>query len=214
MSTEEKIKEQIDKLLQFKYGATKTKASDIIAWANNILSIFKLILVKNDSRIQSLDIALNKYLTGGHIYHGTESGQLYGIFLGFLTALASDYKGGFLTDLRLEIWSEVECDFLSQADRLLKEQFKDPAAMIIGAVLEDSLKQLCKKYSVPEGSSIESMNAPLKQAGAYTLTVQKQVTGWADIRNNADHARFNQYELPQVKLMYQGVTDFIAKYLT
>ena len=66
---------------------------------------------------------------------------------------------------------------------------------------------------VKEGQNIESMNIPLRLADVYNLTVQKQVTAWAGIRNDADHARLKDYELSQVKLMRQGITDFIAKHL-
>jgi len=211
--TEDQIIEQIEKLLKFKLDKNKTRPADLIAWSNNVLNIFKLILPKDDKQIQSLETSLNKYLSSGRIHYGFDKDDLYSVFLGYLKALNSDLKKGFLTNLRINARSEVECDFLSQADRLLKEKLKDPAAMVIGAVLEDALRQLCKKHDISEGQKIEAMNSPLRKAGAYTLAVQKQITAWADIRNNADHARFDQYDIAEVKLMYQGVTDFVAKYL-
>lgn len=85
-----------------------------------------------------------------------------------------------------------EADFLQQADRL-GERLKDPAAMLIGAVLEDALRQLCRKHGIPEGDSIEAMNEPLRKASTYGLPQKQQVTAWATIRNKADHARFNEY---------------------
>jgi hypothetical protein len=56
------------------------------------------------------------------------------------------------------------------------------------------------------------MNADLAKASAYNLTVQKQVTAWAGIRNDAAHANYSNYDAQQVKLMIQGVRDFVAKY--
>jgi len=211
--TEEQIIGQIKKLLNFEFSMDKTKTDDFIAWANNVLSVFKLTLAKDDTRIQSLETAFRNYLESGKTQYGFDKNDLYNTFNGFLKGFDSDYREGFLTDLRLEIRSEVEHDFLSQAKHLLDEGLKDSPAMIIGAVLEDTLRQLCKKHKVEEGSNIESMNVPLRKAGAYRLPIQQQVTAWGAIRNSSDHARFDQYDISQVKLMHQGVTDFIAKHL-
>ena len=34
--------------------------------------------------------------------------------------------------------------------------------MLVGAVLQDQLRQLCRKHNVPEGDKIEAMNARLR----------------------------------------------------
>lgn len=209
--TEAQIISQMENLIKF--DTSKTSSEDLITWANNILNLFKLFLPPKCSQIQTLENSLNEFLTGG-LYYGNRQEKLFIIFKGILRAVSSDYKKGFVKDLRTEIRAEVETDFLSQAGRLLEEKLKDPAAMLIGAVLEDTLRQLCKKHGVPEGANIESMNAPLKKAGVYGLPVQQQVTAWAAIRNKADHARFDGYDLQQVKLMHQGVGGFIAKFIS
>jgi len=210
--TEEEIISQMERLLDFKLGREKSH-DDLIAWANNVISVFKLLMPTNSSQIQILERSLNNYLLGG-IYNTTATSNLIATFNGFLKGTLSDFKIGFLKDLRAEIRVEVDTNFLSQANRLLNENLKDPAAMLIGAVLEDTLRQLCQKHGVSEGANIESMNAPLRTAGAYGLPVQQQVTAWAAIRNKADHGRFDEYDLGQVKLMHQGVLDFVARHLT
>jgi len=210
--TEEEIISRMEMLLDFEYGKGNTQ-QDLIAWANNVLSAFKIFLPMNSTPVRLLERSLDNYLRQG-IYDVTATGNFNVIVRGLLKGISLDYKAGFLKDLRSEIRTEVETDFLSQANRLLDDKYKDSSAMIIGAVLEDTLRQLCQKHGVPEGSNIESMNIPLKKANVYSLTVQKQVTAWAGIRNDADHARFNNYDLSQVKLMHQGVLDFVAKHLT
>jgi len=212
--TEKQIILRMEKLMRFEFTMEKTTATELIAWTNNVLNLLKTILPSNSSQIQKLEVLLHNYLLSEKISNGFVKGNLYSKFIGFLMAIFSDYNEGFLKDLRIEIRAEVEIDFLSQAGSLFEEKLKDPAAMLIGAVLEDVLRQLCKKYGVQEGPNIESMNAPLKKAGAYGLPEQQQITAWAAIRNKADHAHFNEYDLAQVKLMHQGVTDFIAKYLS
>jgi hypothetical protein len=127
--------------------------------------------------------------------------------------LQNDIESGFLPDLATKIRGEVEGDFLAQAQRLLEQRQKDPAAMLVGAVLEDSLRQLCRRHDVAEGDSIEAMNTPLRKAGVYGAPQQQAVTAWAVIRNRADHGRFTEYTEPEVRLMHQGVAGFVATHL-
>jgi hypothetical protein len=132
---------------------------------------------------------------------------------GIATGLVGDLEAGLIPDLEIRIRGDVEGDLLAQAHRLLEEHLKDPSAMLIGAVLEDALRQLCRKHAVAEGDSIEAMNEPLRKAGVYGLPQKQQVTAWAAIRNKADHGRFNEYAEAEVRLMHQGVAGFIAGHL-
>lgn len=103
---------------------------------------------------------------------------------------------------------------LAQAHRLLEDDdLKDPAAMLIGAVLEDGLRQLCRKQGIAEANNIETMNESLRQAGAYALPQRQQVTAWGAIRNRAAHGRFDDYDAADVRRMHEGVAGFLAKHL-
>ena len=211
--TEKQIISKMKKLMKLDYESEKPKVEDLITWANNTLHLIKLFLPSNSIQIQTLEKSLNEFLTY-EVYYADRQNKMFVTFKGVLSAIYSDYNEGFLKDLRTEIRAEADADFLSQAHRLLEEKLKDSAAMLTGAVLEDALRQLCIKYGVKEGSNIESMNVPLRKAGAYGLPAQQQVTAWAAIRNKADHARFKEYDIKEARLMHQGVNDFVAKHLT
>ena len=212
LPTEKQIISRMKKLLDFKSDKTTAFHTELISWCNSIINVLKIFLPSNSLQVRNLEEILKIYLSD-NIYDVTKTTNLYTKFHGILLSTYNDYKKGFIIDLRSEIRAEVDTAFLSQAKRLLDEKLKDSAAMLIGAVLEDTLRQLCHKHGVKEGQNIESMNIPLRLADVYNLTVQKQVTAWAGIRNDADHARLKDYELNQVKLMHQGITDFIAKHL-
>lgn len=85
--------------------------------------------------------------------------------------------------------------------------------MLVGAVLEDALRQLCRKHGVPEGRGIEAMNEPLRKAGVLSLPQKQQVTAWAALRNKADHGHFGDYTEAEIRLMHQGVVGFVATFL-
>ncbi len=213
MLNEEQIVSKMEELSKFKYDMGEVSNVELLAWANSILNTFKLILPTNSYQIQNLEKVISEYLAIDY-YKPFQRLDFREKCSGILLATYRDYKEGFLIDLRTEIRAEADADFLSQANRLLKEKLKNPAAMLTGAVLEDALRQLCIKFEVKEGSNIESMNVPLRKAGAYGLPAQQQVTAWAAIRNKADHARFEEYDIKEVRLMHQGVNDFIVKHLT
>jgi len=94
--------------------------------------------------------------------------------IGIAAGLVSDIEVDSYRISKQKIRSEVEGDFLGQAQRLLDENLKDAAAMVIGAVLEDALRQLCRKHGLPEGDGIEAMNEPLRKAGVYGLPQRQQ----------------------------------------
>ena len=110
------------------------------------------------------------------------------------------------------------------AEHLLEENYKDPAAVIIGSVLEENLRELCNRNNIaitttdPKTGKVkpnkaETMNVDLCKNGVYNILVQKSVTAWLDLRNNAAHGKYGEYDLTQVKNLLQSVRDFIIKYL-
>ena len=209
----DKIEQRLEELTR--RGAGRWSGySDMIAWAGNILRIVEILKGKDAPATKTLQNIYDDFSTYRGKHGQVRSDHFIDSFRGTLAAVKSDYEAGLLVDIRAEIRSEVHGDFFGQAQSLLEQGLKDPAAMLIGAVLEDALRQLCQKHNIPEGRSIERMNVPLRQARAYGLPQQQQITAWAAIRNNADHGRFEEYSVEEVRLMSQGVTDFIVKYLT
>lgn len=66
-----------------------------------------------------------------------------------LQAASKDYESGLLFDVRSLVAAELFVDFLDQAKHLLENGFHVPAASLAGAVLEDGLRRLCAKNSIP-----------------------------------------------------------------
>ena len=90
-----------------------------------------------------------------------------------------------------------------------------PAASLTGAVLEDALRKICDTESIlhPTSTKIDALNANLAKAGAYSKLVQKQITVYANIRNNADHGHFDQFKQIDVEAMIKWVRAFASEHL-
>jgi len=162
------------------------------------------------------DHALTKTLRqaiDAHAMNKINNHMLFSTVHGIAQGLLSDMEAGLVPDLRSRIRSEVEGDFLEQAQRLLDENRKDPAAMLVGAVLEDALRQLCRKHGLAEANSIDPMNTALRKADVYSEPRRAAVAAWAAVRNKAAHGRFTDYTDTEVRQMHQGVADFVATFL-
>lgn len=140
---------------------------------------------------------------------------------GALTALRHAIGSGYLVSVQELIHADVFADFLEMAQYLLSEGYKDSAAVLIGGVLEEHLRKLCVKHSIPietESSrgvypkKADTMNADLAREGVYSKLDQKSVTAWLDLRNKAAHGHYDEYTHQQVELLLQSVRDFLVRY--
>lgn len=163
---------------------------------------------------------------GDHIYT-TEITSVLGAVnglddaLGMLEALKKDLQAGYLTTMRELIHADLFGDFLEMAEHLLREGYQDPAAVLVGGVLEQHLRQLCTKHLVPveidngngpRPKKADQMNSDLARQRCYSGLEQKQVTFWLDLRNKAAHGKYGEYSTEQVSLMLQGVQGFVARF--
>jgi len=146
--------------------------------------------------------------------------------LGILHGLADDYKIGFLEPVIRRLEAEIVGDYLGQAELLLKEgqpgKFDHvPAAVLLGAVLEQSLRTLCMRQipalpimkSTGEKIMLNGLIDDLKKAGVYNELKAKQLRAWADVRNAAAHGEFTKFTRADVGGMQQGLSNFLADYL-
>jgi hypothetical protein len=138
-----------------------------------------------------------------------------------LEALDQDIEAGYLATFQELVHADIFGDFLEMAEYLLSEGFKDPAAVLVGGVLEQHLRQLCSKHLVPveidtgngpRPKKADQMNSDLAKQKNYSVLEQKQVTAWLDLRNKAAHGKYAEYSADHVSLMLQGVRSFVARY--
>lgn len=140
--------------------------------------------------------------------------------MAILFAMRDEVAGGWLASVKSLVAAEIFSDFLEMATHLLSAGYKDAAAIMIGSVLEEHLRQLAAGAGIPvereiDGSLVakkaDLLNSELAKADVYSKLDQKTVTAWLDLRNKAAHGKYSEYEKGQVDLMSQSVTDFMAR---
>ena len=136
--------------------------------------------------------------------------------LGVVRALRDGVEGGYLQKVETLVSAEVFDNLLDMAEHLLDSEYKDPAASLAGAVLEDSLRRICRNndITVKNDDNIGSLNQKLFQKTVYGKPQMKQVVHWQSIRDSADHGKFEEYNAETVKNMLEGVRNFLASQLS
>lgn len=135
--------------------------------------------------------------------------------LGVLRAALEDVEHGYMDTIQQMAAAEVFTDLIEQAEHLLETGYKDPAASLVGAVLENGLRSLAARngIAVSERDNLSALNNKLGEKGIYDRLRQKQVAVWTEVRDNADHGHFERVTEGDVADLIKGVRGFLADYL-
>jgi hypothetical protein len=128
-------------------------------------------------------------------------------------AAKEDYEGGYLTSVKNLVQAEVFDSELEQAAELFEAGYATAAAVIAGAVLETTLRNLCDANSIAHGK-LDKMNADLAKAGVHNALVQKNITALAATRNSAAHGKTGEFSKDDVKHMIAEVNRYVSNSLS
>jgi len=213
-----KLKERLDQLIELGERVLSTRhppppgiiSEDYVnddpfyQWKAGSLSFLNNVFGENSTHFQGFQESC-KYAS----YSEALKGQ------SILKAAKEDLEGGYLKKLDTLVSADIFTDFLEMAEHLVEQGYKDPAASLIGGVLENGLKRIARNHNITVKSNedIGALNSKLAAAQIYNRLMQKRVQVWNDIRNNADHGNFSEYTLDLVEEMLRGVRDFLGQNL-
>lgn len=142
------------------------------------------------------------------------------VLFGIIKGTYSDYQLGLLSNVRNLLRAEIFGDFLEMGEYLLKEGYKDAAAVIIGSVLEDALRKIADNNGIAiekdDGNlkTLDPLNTDIYKENIYDKLILKQVTTWGDLRNSAAHGHYDNYDEKQVHMMLEFVEKFCSEYIS
>ncbi|WP_405954309.1 hypothetical protein [Streptomyces phaeochromogenes] len=179
----------------------------------------KLLVSRFESAIDRLAVPGSSYVKQLDIHReekrtAVKIRAVYSIALG----LRDDLNAGWNDSFVEMVHADTHSDYLEMAETLLGSEYKDAAAVIAGTALEVHVRALCAKnrigVTLPSGASMraDGMNIELKKASVYSETQRKQVSAWMGLRNSAAHGDYEEYDKQQVRLLVDGVRDFMLKY--
>ena len=178
-------------------------------WRTSSLAFLKWVFGLDGIHYRDFEERCKSLDKGWSQYNDAERG------LAILRAAKEYIEGGYLQEMETLVSASVFSDFLEMAEYLHDNGYKDPSASLGGAVLEDGLRRICinNGITLKTREDISSLNQKLAQNQVYNQLQQKQIQVWNDIRNNADHGNFKEYNADHVKDMLNGVRKFLTEYL-
>jgi len=217
MNVDKKIIDRLDELIELGKRVLSTRrspspghiTSDFVdvqlanQWLTSCLNLLSRVFGEASAHYQSLSKHFSSYLKFPDV------DQAFGVLL----AAKDDYEKGSLFEVKVLIEAELFDDFLEQAENLLRSGYHQPAAVIAGSVLEDGLRKLCEKQGItlPDKPKLDWMNSELAKRGVYNKLTQKKIISLADIRNNAAHGKWNEFQKSDVEEMLRSVRDFMER---
>lgn len=227
MLNKQKYLDKIDELIQLAESVTNDKYGDELPYNINP-SISSEFL--SSSKTFLVSIYGDKSPFYNSFIHATNSGykRSFRAGIGILNGVRKHIEQDWLESTRNKISAEIFDDYLEMGAHLNGQGFYIAAAVIAGTTLEERIRQLCLKFSLPieatkssgkvEPLSVETMNGSLKPHYADGIGDVKLVTQYYDMRNNAAHGKWNDdtptqktNRISQVDLMIQTIRLFIKK---
>lgn len=147
-----------------------------------------------------------------------EPRQRQDALIAIVMGLRDDMKAGYTQTFTEMVHADTYDNLLDQADGLLKERYKDAAAVIGGAALETHLRYLCEKHQIPtrkgngDPKTGTPLNDDLKAKGVYVELQRSAVDALLKIRNASAHGRTTEYDLSQVTGMLRDVRAFMLRF--
>jgi hypothetical protein len=205
MFWQEETLKRLDDLIEqgkgLRYG-TDDYYGQFIGWSTQAKSLLQSLL-------DSTDPYVSEFTKNSDYQGGTKAP------VEILTRLRSDVANGYLRTTANLISAEVFGDFLEMAQHLLDEGYKDPAASLTGAVLEDGLRRIARNndITVTDRDDLASLKDKCVGKRIFNNLVRQQITAWTTLRNSADHGKFTEYTAQQVGSMIADVRAFLSKHL-
>lgn len=133
---------------------------------------------------------------------------------GMLKSVRAEAQAGLLAKLEYQVFATAFDDFLDHADSFHKSGKTREAAILVSAVLEDTIKRIAAKNDIePAGLSLEPLVDQLTQALVFTATKSKRIKFYAGVRNTALHAEWDKLDIKDVGQVIEGVRELLDGYL-
>lgn len=125
-------------------------------------------------------------------------------------AAKDDFEGGYVFNVELRVSGEVFGDFVVLARQALAEGYKDVAAVLASAALEDALKRYAaaNELDVNEKTLQEVVSA-LKSSGLVSGAQKTLLDAMPRLRNLAMHAEWSKISEPDVNSVIGFVEQFL-----
>lgn len=220
-----KVLNRIDRVLEYANETIKHITEQIDNYKNDLVAESYLtgqldvsLILRLKQTIKDIAPKNSEYwLYANSIKEPYLSSMIYKLS-GILYSLRDDYANDFLNSFNEMIDADIFTDILEQAEYLLKQGYFRASAVVAGVALESHLRKLAEKNQIPITSDngkyvkADSLNGDLLKNQIIDKTMNKSITSWLGLRNDAAHPDAKQIDEGMIELMIAGIKVFIEKY--
>ena len=173
-------------------------------WSTSAISLIRGVFGKDSPHYEHFEQRYQKC-----VGYTDEVDALKGIF----RAAKADFDGGYLFTVQASISGEIFGDFIGLAKSALRENYKDVAAVLACAALEDALKRFAEANGLSVGDKVlqEVVNA-LKARGLVTGAQKSLLDSMPKIRDYAMHANWEKITAQDVGSVIGFVEQFLLSH--
>ncbi|MGD0074754.1 MAG: hypothetical protein ABSD31_10495 [Candidatus Binataceae bacterium] len=130
--------------------------------------------------------------------------------LGILKSAAAEWAAGLIGTLEFHFIGLAFEDFLRLAAEHNENGKKEVAAVLASAVLEDTVKRLCRKHNVEfEDKSLDTLISALKTMQILGKVKAERLRSHAKLRNQAFHAEWDAFDQRDLRQMIEDVQELV-----
>lgn len=137
--------------------------------------------------------------------------ECVGMMVSLLENLMEDIEAGMIASIIDQVRAETFDDFLDHADKYHKEGRKE-SGVIAGVVFEDTIRRMGKNKDIPATTLEDIINALVK-IDVISKVKAKRAKASADVRTQATHAKWDEFELSDVKATIDFTRELISTHL-
>ena len=155
---------------------------------------------------------MQKQAQGRRSHVSFESKLLMRQLHGFLRTLQVDVEEGRIVNVVSEAQGEVLGDLLVSARKALDDGYKDVAAVLACASLEDTLKRCATDRGLNvQNKTMSTVVNTLRNKGVIPRTQKALLSEFVKIRNRAFHAQWDEIDVREVEDIARFTEEFLAK---
>ncbi len=193
----------------YPFWVPKVKIPEFRSWLTSASSLIHFVAPGETHIAQECD----KIMSDEHLKQGVPSNVL-ALMLGLLIGARDDWQCGILGKMEYTVSGVTFDDFLDHAAEYHKGNRKIESSVLASAVLEDTVKKICKKNNIaPSGKKLDDLISELVQKGVLTQVKAKRVRSFAGVRNHALHAEWDKFDISDVGAMIKGIRELIEEFL-
>lgn len=130
--------------------------------------------------------------------------------LGIVTSAATEWRNGLIDTLEYHFVGLAFGDFLRHAAVDNDQGRKMEAAVLASAVLEDTVKRLCRKHNIAsDDQTLDSLISALKTSQIIEKVKAERLRSYAALRNQAFHAQWNAFDQRDLRQMIEGLEELL-----